>query len=117
MQKSLPVAGAAGAALLLGAVKRTSTALAGCAAVTATVVAVSRIQFTETAPSNADQSVMSHRKVETFAEHRGDADRRTSGGGTPPACRPARARHRAEGQVESRLQACLKARGLTSAAA
>ncbi|MFD8975153.1 hypothetical protein [Streptomyces sp. NPDC059593] len=80
--------------------KRRAKALAGCAAVTAAVVAVvlglpdternagaaagadaadtragasvAHIQFTEAAPLDADQSVMSHRKVEMFAEHRGD---------------------------------------------
>ncbi|MEU2242798.1 hypothetical protein ABZ572_25690 [Streptomyces sp. NPDC018338] len=80
--------------------KRHAKVLAGCVAVTAAVVAVvlglpdaerkagaaagddvggtragasvARIQFTEAAPLDADQSVMSHRKVEMFAEHRGD---------------------------------------------
>lgn len=73
-------------------------ALAGCAAVAATIVAatvgapdaggssgddgrarakagaaVTRIEFTEAAPLDADQSVTAHRKVEMYAEHRGDA--------------------------------------------
>lgn len=74
--------------------KHAWTALAGCVAVTATIVAVTvgasdvegsagddrpteasvaRIEFTEAVPLDADQSVMSSRKVEMFAEHRGDA--------------------------------------------
>lgn len=73
-------------------------ALAGCAAVAATIVAatvgapdaggnaaddgragaeagaaVTRIEFTEAAPMDADQSVTTHRRVEMYAEHRGDA--------------------------------------------
>ncbi|MDV5147766.1 hypothetical protein R1T08_27255 [Streptomyces sp. SBC-4] len=69
-------------------------ALAGCVAVAATIVAatagapdaggssgddgragkaVTRIEFTEAAPLDADQSVTTHRKVEMYAEHRGDA--------------------------------------------
>jgi hypothetical protein len=70
-------------------------ALAGCAAVTATVVAVTvgaphvgrsagdesgrteasvaRIEFTEAVARDTDQSVTEKRKVEMFAAHRGDA--------------------------------------------
>lgn len=69
-------------------------ALAGCVAVAATIVAatvgapdaggssgddgragkaVTRIEFTEAAPLDADQSVTTHRKVEMYAEHQGDA--------------------------------------------
>ncbi|MEU7070996.1 hypothetical protein AB0B30_21385 [Streptomyces narbonensis] len=69
-------------------------ALAGCAAVAATIVAVTvgtpgaggsagddgragaavtRIEFTEAAPLDTDQSVTTNRKVEMYAEHRGDA--------------------------------------------
>ncbi|MFF8835985.1 hypothetical protein [Streptomyces sp. NPDC015130] len=35
--------------------------------------AVTRIEFTEAAPSDADQSVTTNRTVEMYAEHRGDA--------------------------------------------
>ncbi|MGW7429318.1 hypothetical protein ACWGIN_07185 [Streptomyces sp. NPDC054861] len=74
--------------------KRVWMALAGCAAVSAIVVAVTfgtsdagrkageeapatasvaRIEFTEAVPLQTDPSVTADRKVEMYAEHRGDA--------------------------------------------